>query len=96
MQNITFDTHENVKRLLSVGFTEDQAEMQTKIIGNLVDDQLVTRYDLGKLELSIEELRRDIKESASNLKYDLTIRLGAMLTFAVTMVVLLSKISFGF
>ena len=33
---IIFDTHENVKQLKAVGFTEEQAEVQTRTIVNLV------------------------------------------------------------
>lgn len=52
-QTIVFDTHETVKRLKSVGFTDEQAEAQTRIIAELVNDQLATKRDL-------EELKNDL------------------------------------
>lgn len=48
MKAITFDTHENVKKLTAVGFTEEQAEVQTKIIADLVQEQLATKQDFEK------------------------------------------------
>ncbi|MBF0624776.1 MAG: DUF1640 domain-containing protein [Magnetococcales bacterium] len=50
---MVFDTHEAVKRLKSVGFNDAQAEMQTRIIVELVNDQLATKRDL-------EELKNDL------------------------------------
>ncbi len=48
MASLTFDTFENVKRLKAVGFTEEQAAEQTKIIAELVDERLVTRQYLDE------------------------------------------------
>ena len=48
MLSRTFDTFENVKRLKAVGFTEEQAAEQTKIIAELVDERLVTRQYLDE------------------------------------------------
>lgn len=75
---ITFDTHENVKRLMTTGFTEEQAEVQTKIIAELVNEQLVTRQYLD--------------ERLKELEYRLIIRLGAMLVIAIGVVSTLVKI----
>ncbi|MBF0444392.1 MAG: DUF1640 domain-containing protein [Magnetococcales bacterium] len=77
-QAIVFDTHANVKQLTAVGFTEEQAEAQTRIIANLVDEQLATKRDLKELELT--------------LKHDLTLRIGGMLTVCVAVIVLLVKL----
>jgi len=41
MTSIVFDTFENVKRLKAVGFTEEQAAEQTKIIAEIVNERLV-------------------------------------------------------
>ena len=75
---ITFDTYENVKRLKATGFTEEQAEVQTKIVAELVDEQLVTRQYLD--------------ERLKELEYRLIIRLGAMLVVAIGVVATLVKI----
>ena len=57
MSSITFDTFENVKRLKGVGFTEDQAVEQTKIIAELVDERLVTQQYLDE---RLAQTRADI------------------------------------
>ncbi len=75
---ISFDTHENVKELKAAGFTEEQAEVQTKIIARLVEEQLVTRQHLD------ERLRE--------LEYRLIIRLGGMIVVAIGAVATLVKI----
>jgi hypothetical protein len=56
MATITFDTFENVKRLKAVGFTEEQAAEQTKIIAELVEDRLVTREYLDE-KLALTEMK---------------------------------------
>lgn len=56
MGTITFDTFENVKRLKAVGFTEEQAAEQTKIIAELVEDRLVTREYLDE-KLALTEMK---------------------------------------
>ena len=46
MATVTFDTFENVQRLKAVGFTEEQAAEQTKIISELIENRLSTKQDL--------------------------------------------------
>ncbi len=75
---ISFDTYENVKRLKAAGFTEKQAETQTKIISVLVEVQLVTR--------------RYLDERLKELEYRLVIRLGGMIVVAIGVVATLVKI----
>ena len=55
MATITFDTFENVKRLKAVGFTEEQAAEQTKIIGELIETRLATKQDIEFLRQNMEE-----------------------------------------
>jgi hypothetical protein len=50
---IAFDTHEYVKKLKSVGFTEEQAEVQATALADLIDEQLATKQDLRELELRL-------------------------------------------
>lgn len=67
-QAIIFDTYENVKQLKAVGFTEEQAEVQTRTIANLVDNQLATKIDLEKHQLAT---KRDMKELEIATRHDL-------------------------
>ena len=53
MVTLAFDTFENVKRLKAVGFTEEQAAEQTKIISELIENRLATKEDLAVLEANV-------------------------------------------
>ncbi len=53
IDRVFFDTHANIKKLLAAGFTEQQAEVQTEILGQLIKDDLVTK---GYFSLKIKEL----------------------------------------
>ena len=75
---LVFDTHAYVKKLKSVGFTEEQAEVQAETLASLVCEQLATKRDLQEMEL--------------RLKHDLTLRLGGMLAAAIAIVAALVKL----
>jgi hypothetical protein len=78
MSAIVFDTLENVKKLKAVGFNDAQAETQTRILADLLDEQLVTKPYLD--------------ERLKDLEYRLVIRLGAMMVVAIGLVATLIKI----
>jgi hypothetical protein len=83
MTTLTFDTHDFVKKLKGVGFSEEQAEVITELqkttVANTIEqarhdydlDNLATKRDLKELELKIElvrsELKRDIAENKAEL-----------------------------
>ena len=75
---VTFDTYESVKKLKAVGFSEQQAEAQTRIIADLLDEQLVTRQYLD--------------DRLKELEYRLVIRLGTMVVVGIGVVATLAKI----
>lgn len=60
-----FDPIKYVKQLESVGFTREQAEMQSETFFSIVQEQLVTKQDLKASE---EATRRDIKELETSLR----------------------------
>jgi len=70
-----FDTHAYVKKLTAVGFTEEQAEVQTRVIAELIESHLATKHDLKVLEVTMKELemslRRDMKELETSLRRDM-------------------------
>ncbi len=78
MSTIVFDTLENVKKLKAVGFNDAQAEAQTRIIADLVDEKFVTKPYLD--------------ERLKELEYRLVIRLGTMMVVAIGLVATLVKI----
>jgi len=78
MATITFDTHEYIKRLKAVGFTEEQAEVFAEEHRRIIDDSLVTRDHLDTRLMELE--------------YRLIIKLGGMMMASVTIVAALVKL----
>ena len=82
---MTFDALSYAKKLKSVGFTEEQAEVQVEILAQIIDERLATKQD-------ILALKRDMKEMELSLKQDLTLRLGAMMAAGIAIVAALIKL----
>ena len=59
---IAFDTLDSAKRMKAAGFTDEQAEVQTRIIAELVDERLATKQDLSHLasKADIESLDKQL------------------------------------
>ncbi len=72
MTTITFDTHEFIKRLKAVGFSEEQAEVFAAEHRRIIDDTLVIK----------EHLDMQLRE----LEYKLIIKLGGMMMAAIAVV----------
>jgi hypothetical protein len=85
MTSITFDTHGFVKKLKSVGFTEEQAEVFAEQQANLIEDKLATKNDLIELEAN---LRRDMKE----LEYRIIIKMGSLMAIQIGVIAALVKL----
>jgi hypothetical protein len=71
MATITFDTHEFVKKLKDVGFSEEQAEVITDLQKTTVSNTLEQArhdYDLDNLAT-----KRDLKEVEAALKKDIEV-----------------------
>lgn len=69
MSEMVFNSLNYAKRLEQAGFTREQAEVQANIMTEIVDEKIATKQDLRELEL--------------RLKYDLTLRMGAMIAAGV-------------
>ena len=82
---LAFDTLAYAKKLKSVGFTEEQAEVQAEALVEIIEDRLATKED-------ILALKRDLKELELRLKHDLTLRLGGMLVAGIAIVATLVKL----
>lgn len=85
MSLLTFDTHEFVKRLKSVGFTEEQAEVFAGEHRRIIEENLVTKehFDVRMRELDVQ---------MRELEYRLTIKLGGMMMAAIIIVATLVKL----
>lgn len=78
MATITFDTHQFIKQLKAVGFSEEQAEVFATEHRRIIEENLVTK----------EHLDTRLRE----LEYRLIIKLGGMMMAAVAVVVTLVKL----
>ena len=74
MTTVTFDTHAYVRKLKSVGFTEEQAAVQAEVLFSVFEknlSDLATRRDLKELELAtkleIEKVRKELAESKTDI-----------------------------
>lgn len=47
---VAFDTLAYARRLKSVGFTEEQAQVQAEALASIVEEHLATKHDLRELE----------------------------------------------
>lgn len=65
---VPFDPLKYVKQLEQVGFTRDQAEVQAETFLSIVQEQLITKYDLKELE---NEIKHDMKELEGELKHNM-------------------------
>lgn len=77
MTTISFDTHEFVKKLQSVGFTQEQAEVFASEHRRIIEDALVTK---DHLDMRLREL-----------EYRLIIKMGAMMMASVLAIAALVK-----
>ena len=77
-QTAHFDTHSYVKRLVASGVPESQAEVHAEVLVSLLSEELATKQDLKELEL--------------RLRYDLTLRLGAVAASSIGIVAVLVKL----
>ena len=83
MTTITFDTHESVKKLKEVGFSEEQAEVITKLQKTTINttleqakydyqlDDLATKRDLKELEFRLESRIKDTELKIVETKAEL-------------------------
>jgi len=93
---LPFNSLSYVRKLKAVGVPEKQAEVQAEVMLELIESQLVTKRDQRESEFS---LKRDIKElelrihaSMKELESSLTLKMGALAGFTITVLAVLIKI----
>jgi len=67
-RTLIFDTLAHSKRLISAGFTQQQAEIQAETFAEIIDEKIASKRDLRDAELT---LTRDMKEMEMALKADI-------------------------
>lgn len=80
MNTILFDTHAFIKKLTAAGFTERQAETLAEEQAGMIENKLATKQD-------IQDLKRDMKE----LEMRMTIKLGALMVVALSILTTIIK-----
>ena len=106
MSTITFDTHEFIKELKSVGFSEEQAEVITNLQKTTINttleqakhnyqlNDLATKRDLKELEFQLESRIKDTELKIVESKAELirwVVGVGLLQTALIT--ALLIKLS---
>ncbi|HAT49276.1 MAG: DUF1640 domain-containing protein [Nitrospirae bacterium] len=76
---IAFDTLSSVKRLKEAGFTDAQAEAQTRIIAELVGDRLATKGDILEVKRDIKALELRIAAELAPIKWGMAIAVGGII-----------------
>ncbi|MBF0107615.1 MAG: DUF1640 domain-containing protein [Magnetococcales bacterium] len=66
--SLVFDTHSFVKKLVSTGFTEEQAETQVRLLTEVLEGQRFIMADLAKVDARVLELKRDIEWIRRDMK----------------------------
>jgi len=58
---ITFDTLAYAKKLLAVGFTQQQAEVQAQTFAEVIEERLATKRDLKEMEMQLDLKLQEMK-----------------------------------
>ena len=78
-----FDTLAYAKKLKQVGFTDEQAEVQSEALAGVLENNMATKIDIANLNRDMVDMKCELEQKIETLGYKLTIRLGSMLVVAV-------------
>jgi len=70
---LAFDTHAYVKKLVTVGVSEAQAEVQAEALSDLLESNLATKRDIAEIKRDIAEIRHDMTTMETSLKRDMKV-----------------------
>ena len=59
---VIFDTHKVVKKFVSVGFTENQAETIAEEQKSIIESNLANKQDIIEIKKEIELVKKDISQ----------------------------------
>ena len=91
MSALAFDTYAAIKKLKEAGFTEQQAEVQTALLSEVVAGELVTKRDMKELESSLKQELRVLEERTEGRSKLLQWMLGFNLALTVVVLFLLLR-----
>ena len=92
MATIGFDTHEAVKALTEVGFSEEQAESVVSTVRNAIGGDLVTKSDLQQVKSDLQQVKSDLEAKMKDMELRITLRLGGLMIAVGGLVVALIKL----
>lgn len=79
---VPFDPLKYVKELENVGFTREQAEVQAETFFSIVQEQLVSKYDLKELENELKQssqmMENELKQTIKEFDAKTTLELAAI------------------
>ena len=92
MTTISFDTLAYAKKLLAAGFTQQQAEVQTEALKDIIEERLATKQDIVTLSKDIKDSERNLRHEMKEMELRIVIRLGAMIAASIAITVSLMKL----
>lgn len=97
--NAVFDTLAYAKKLQAAGVPEKVAEVHAEALAEVAEERLATKDDVVDLKKEIADVRRDmvsleerLTHKIESVTYQLTIRLGSLLTAGIILVGTLHKL----
>ena len=88
-KTVIFDTHRVVKKFVSVGFTEEQAEVFAEEQKIIIENNLATKQDVVEINFKIESLKKDIELSTKKVYIVLFSSIFTSIGFFVTVLTVL-------
>ena len=83
-ESAAFDSHDFVKRLISAGMPEAQAEILARGQSRR-NEHLATQRDIKALEAAIKLLEVNLTRDLKDMEHKLTIKLGAFIGVGITL-----------
>ncbi len=92
--SVAFDTLSYANQMKQAGFTEEQAEVQTKALANVMSElsegTLATKQDVLELKFELKqdliEIEKKLENKIQEVETKLTIRLGAIMTSRIAII----------
>ena len=67
---------EHLEELKAVGFSEEQAKAQLRLVKGMAESELATKLDIARVESEIAAVRSELKEDIAGVKGDIAVIKG--------------------
>ena len=78
--------------LEEAGFSRNQAETSIKILVEIMEDKLASKQDILDVKKDIQNLETKLEYSISQVKSELTIRMGTMFAASIAILTAIQKL----